>query len=80
MTGSPGSPGPDGKTGPSVSSSMLLPILSKHPRFWYFEVGSKFIAFNRVPLDKMAALDPLVLLELEASLESWDSPDPRELL
>lgn len=31
-------------------------------------------------LDKMAALDPLALLELEASLESWDSPDPREPL
>lgn len=31
-------------------------------------------------LDKMAALDPLVLLELEVSLESWDSQDPRELL
>lgn len=60
---------------------MLLPILStKHARFWFIEVGPKFIAFNRVPLDKMAALDPLVLLELEASLESWDSPDPRELL
>lgn len=29
---------------------------------------------------KMVALDPLVPLELEASLESWDSPDPRELL
>lgn len=28
----------------------------------------------------MAALDPLVQLELEASLELWDSPDPRELL
>lgn len=59
---------------------MLLPILSKHPRFWFIEVGPKFIAFNRVPLDKMAALDLLVQLELEASLESWDSPDPRELL
>lgn len=32
------------------------------------------------PLDKMDAPDPLVLLELEASLESWDSPDPREQL
>lgn len=31
-------------------------------------------------LVKMVALDPLVPLELEASLESWDSPDPRELL
>jgi len=28
----------------------------------------------------MAALDLLALLELEASLESWDSPDQRELL
>lgn len=32
------------------------------------------------PLDKMAAPDPLALLELEASLELWDSLDPRELL
>lgn len=32
------------------------------------------------PLDKMVAPDPLALLELEASPESWDSPDPRELL
>lgn len=39
-----------------------------------------FLLFNRVPLDKMAALDPLALLEPEVSLESWDSPDPRELL
>lgn len=28
----------------------------------------------------MVALDPLAMLELEASLESWDSPDPREPL
>jgi len=39
-----------------------------------------FVVLDREPLDKMAAPDPLVLLELEASLESWDSPDPRELL
>lgn len=32
------------------------------------------------PLDKMVALDPLAPLEPEASLESWDSPDPREPL
>lgn len=32
------------------------------------------------PVDKMAVLDPLAPLELEASLESWDSPDPREQL
>lgn len=31
-------------------------------------------------MDKMVAPDPLAQLELEASLESWDSPDPRELL
>lgn len=41
---------------------------------------NSFHLCNRVHLDKMAALDPLVLLELEASLESWDSQDPRELL
>lgn len=33
-----------------------------------------------VPLDKMAALDLLAPLVLEASLESWVSPDLRELL
>lgn len=32
------------------------------------------------PVDKMAALDLLAPLVLEASPESWDSPDPRELL
>lgn len=29
---------------------------------------------------KMVALDPLALLEPEASLELWDSPDPKEPL
>lgn len=33
-----------------------------------------------VLLVKMAALDPLALWEPEASLESWDSLDPREPL
>ena len=34
----------------------------------------------RVPQELMAALDPEALLDLEVSLESWDSPDPREPL
>ena len=33
-----------------------------------------------MPLDKMVALDLLAPSELEASLELWDSPDPREQL
>lgn len=33
-----------------------------------------------MPPDKMAAPDPLAPLEPEVSLESWASPDPRELL
>ncbi|CAG5898222.1 unnamed protein product [Menidia menidia] len=64
MTGSPGNPGPDGKTGPAV-------------RIFFGKVN---LSTNKETLDKTAALDHLVLLELEANLESWDSLDPRELL
>lgn len=38
------------------------------------------IHLTREHLDKTAALDPLAPSEQEASLELWDSPDPREPL
>lgn len=46
-----------------------------------FEIlRDSWTSLYRVPLDKMAALDPLALLEPEASPESWDSLDLRVLL
>lgn len=75
MTGSPGNPGPDGKTGSAVRQYPAL--LSS---FVHTEIHFSFNLPIREPLDKMAALDHLDLLELEVSLESWDSLDPKELL
>lgn len=82
MTGSPGSPGPDGKTGPAVSSCPSCSFLVCRLLISSLCSNLDFLLNpdNREPLDKMAALDPLALLELEVSLESWASQDPRELL
>lgn len=55
-------------------------ISSNSSKHAYFGINSLIHLCNRVHLVKMVALDPLVPLELEASLESWDSQDPRELL
>lgn len=56
-------------------------LISSHsPKHAYFGINSLINLCNRVHLVKMVALDPLVPLELEASLESWDSQDPREQL
>lgn len=46
----------------------------------FIQVNPEFALLIRVPPDKMAALDLLVMLELEVSLESWDSLDQREPL
>lgn len=60
LTGSPGSPGPDGKTGPPVSipppGPCLPPDLSPSAL-----TSARVPSILRVPLVKMAALDPQAL-------------------
>lgn len=55
-------------------------LTKKTTLYVFIQINPEFVLFIRVPLDKMAALDLLVMLELEVSLESWDSLDQREPL
>lgn len=55
-------------------------ILIKPPPTFCLSSKVKLFHLHREPLDKMDVLDPLVLVEQEVSLESWDFLDQRELL
>lgn len=87
MTGSPGSPGPDGKAGPAVSSDSWIVSEQQLKTVPLIMIGESFLKLSRrpliifrVPKDKTDALDLPAPLDPEDSPEWWDSPDPRELV